>query len=458
MGQTNGAGRELPPLKLWQIAAYGSGDFGFALVIHMTGLYLLYFYTDVYGIPAAAAGTIFLIARFWDAVNDPLMGYISDRTRSRWGKYRPYLLFGALPLAVLNTLLWVTPGFSVQGKFIWALSIYICWGMVYTATNLPYGSLTAVYTQRPVERTSLAASRIFMGMPGILFIAVVTPMMVTRFDSERVGYPAAAAIFSVIALGLLWLVFGTVKERVDTQAAKPYGVKEMVELVFKNRPLMLVSSAVFLTGTANAVRVLMAKYYFDYNLANPKAYTWFMAILVATMMFGAACSAILNRWVSKRNLYITGTVLFAFAGIGMYFSPYHALGMILGFSAIVGVGSGMVFTLVWALVADTVEYGEWKTGKRAEGVTYASYSFFSKMASAAGGAMGGFILAASGYVPKAIQTPEADHAIRALFTIGPTFAGVAAVGVMFFYTLDAERFQEILDDLEERKRTQAGDV
>jgi Na+/melibiose symporter-like transporter len=162
---------------------------------------------------------------------------------------------------------------------------------------------------------------------------------------------------------------------------------------------------------------------------------------------------VLNRRNSKRNLYIGGVVLFGIGGLGIYFSPYDALGLILIFTAVSGVGSGIVYTLVWALVADTVEYGEWKTGKRAEGVTYAAYSFFSKMASAAGGALGGFILGASGYVPKAVQTPEADYAIRALFTIGPTIAGVLAVGVMFFYTLDEKRFREILGELEERKQS-----
>jgi len=453
MRPEDGADYELPPLRLSQIVAYGSGDFGFAVILHMASLYFLYFYTDVYGISATAAGTIFLVARFWDAVNDPLMGYISDRTRSRWGRYRPYLLFGALPLVVINVLLYITPGFSAEGKFIWALFIYICWGMAYTATNLPYGSLTAVFTQRPVERTALAAARMFFGMPGILFVAVVTPMVISRFSSEKTGYPAAVTLYSLVALALLWLVFGTVRERVATQTNEAYGIKEMAGLVFRNRPLMLVSGAVLLVSTANNLRVMMAKYYFDYNIGNPSAFTLFMAVLVATMMLGAVLSALLNRKFSKRNLYIAGMVLFGIGGLGIYFSPYHALGLILFFSGVSGIGTGIVYTLVWALVADTVEYGEWRTGKRAEGVTYASYSFFTKMAYAAGGALGGFTLGASGYAPKAVQTPEADYAIRALFTIGPTIAGVLAVGIMFFYTLDEKRFNVILQELKDRKKT-----
>ncbi|MCP4753652.1 MAG: MFS transporter [Proteobacteria bacterium] len=440
----------LSPLKLRNIMAYGAGDFGFAVIIHMSGLFLLFFYTDVFGISAAAAGTIFMIARVWDAVNDPVLGYISDRTQTRWGKYRPYLLFGVIPLALFNMLLFTTPDFGDTGKFVWALIIYIGWGMAYTATNLPYGSLAAVYTQNPVERTSLAAARMFFGMPGILFIAVVTPMVVSKFDSERIGYPVSVVLYTVIAVCLIWLVFGTVRERVRPEKRELYSIKEMFALVYQNNALLLICVAVFLVGTANTIRVMMAKYYFDYNMKAPQLFPIFMAIVVLTMVIGAVLSAIMNKKTSKRNLYNLGMVFFVVGDLGIYFSPYSAVGTIMGFTAMAGFGSGIVYTLVWALVADTVEYGEWKTGKRAEGVTYASYSFFSKLSSAAGGGLGGFILAASGYVPHVVQTPTADHAIRGLFTLGPVISGTLAVVVMWFYKLDKKLFQEILRDLEAR--------
>ena len=450
---TDTASGVLSPLKLRHIAAYGAGDFGFAVIVHMVGLFLLFFYTDIFGISAAAAGTIFMVARIWDAMNDPMMGYIADRTETRWGKYRPYLLFAVIPLAVFNLLLFLTPDFSPTGKFVWALVIYICWGMAYTATNLPYGSLTAVYTQNPVERTSLAASRMFFGMPGVLFISVVTPMVVSFFDSERIGYPVAVSIYTVMAVLLIWLVFGVVRERVQPAKREKYTIKEMFLLVAQNKALLLVSAAVFLAGTANTIRVMMAKYYVDYNLGKPELFPVFMALMILTMVMGAVLSPFLNKRMAKKNVYIVGMILFVIGDLGVYFSPYTAIESIMAFFAFAGLGSGMVYTLVWALVADTVEYGEWKTGKRAEGVTYASYSFFSKLSSAAGGGLGGFLLHASGYVPHAVQTPTADHMIRALFALGPVISGILAVIVMRFYKLDGEVFKTILIELERRKES-----
>ncbi len=443
---------ELAPLKLRHIASYGAGEFGLALFFHMTSLFLLYFFTDIYGISAAAAGTIFIIARIWDAVNDPMMGYIADRTETRWGKYRPYLLFAVIPLAVLNVLLFITPDLGTTGKFFWALVIYIFWGMAFTATQLPYGSLTAVYTQNPLERTSLAASRMFFGMPGILFIAVVTPVVVSRFSSPQVGYPVAVSIYSVMAILLIWLVFGVVRERVQPERREKYSVREMLDLVIQNKALLIVSTAVFLMGTANTLRVMMAKYYVDYNIGNPGLFQVFMAIVIITMVLGAVISPFLNKRMEKKNVYIVGMVIFVVGDLGIYFTPYSSIILIQVLFAFAGLGSGIVFTLVWALVADTVEYGEWKTGKRAEGVTYSCYSLFSKSAFAAGGALGGYLLHASRYVPHVVQTPAADHMIRALFTLAPVVCGSLAVIVMQFYKLDGETFQRILNDLKDRRK------
>ena len=442
---------ELEPLKLRHIAAYGSGEFGIALTWQMTALFLLNFFTDVYGITAAAAGTIFLIARPWDAVNDPIMGFIADRTKTRWGNYRPYLLFAVIPLAVFNILLYITPDFSATGKFFWALVIYIFWGMAFTATQLPYGSLTAAYTQDQQERTSLAASRMFFSMLGILFLSVVTVMLVKMFPSDQIGYPVVVSIYTVFVILLFWLVFAVVRERVQPEGREKYSIRDMISLLIQNKALMTVNVAVFLMGTATTIRMSMAKYYIDYNLGNPGLFPVLMGIVVISMALGAVVSPFLNKHMEKKNIYIIGMILFVLGDLGIYFAPYTSITLIQVLMGFTGLGSGMVFTLVWAMVADTVEYGEWKTGKRAEGITYSCYSFFSKLAFAAGGASGGYLLHASGYVPLAVQTPSADHMIRALFTLAPVICGSLAVIVMQTYKLDGETFQRILDELKERQ-------
>ena len=442
---------KLLPLKLREIIAYGSGDFGFAMVSRFVDLFLLFFFTDIYGISAAQAGSIFLIARIWDAVIDPPLGFIADRTETRWGKYRPYLLFGAIPLAIFNVMLFITPDYGATGKYFYALIMFLLYDVAFSATNLSYGSMTAVITQNQVERTSLAASRMFFGMPAIVFISVFTPIVVSHFPNKQTGYPAAVAIYSILAVLLIWLVFFTVKERVNPEKREPYPLSEVFSMIRKNTVLLHILSAIFLVGAGMTVRMMMAKYYFDYNMKSPELFTVFMIIIVPTMMIGALLSAVLNKKLSKKNLYNVGMVLYVIGDIGIYFSPYSAVTSIMAFAALAGLGTGISYTLIWSLVADAVEFGEWKTGRRAEGMTYASYTFTYQLSNAVGGALGGFMLAAAGYVPHAIQTLTADHAIRFMFAIVPAITGILTFIIMFYYKLDKEAFAKIIADLEKRR-------
>jgi len=445
------AGAEQPRLKLKEIIAYGSGDFGFAMVSRFVDLFLLFFFTDIYGISAAQAGSIFLIARIWDAVIDPPLGFIADRTNTRWGRYRPYLLFGAVPLAIFNIMLFITPDFGATGKYFYALIMFLLYDVAFSATNLTYGSMTAVMTQNQEERTSLAASRMFFGMPAIVFISVLTPIVVAHFPSKQIGYPASVAIYSVLMVMLVWLVFFSVKERVEPGTREKYRLRELYILFRKNTVLLHILCAIFLVGAGMTVRLMMAKYYFDYNMHAPDLFRTFMIIIVPTMMIGALLSAVLNKKLSKKNLYNVGMVMYVVGDLGIYFSSYSAVTSIMAFAALAGLGTGVAFTLIWSLVADAVEFGEWKTGKRAEGMTYASYTFTYQLSNAAGGALGGFLLAAAGYVPHAIQTPAADHAIRAMFALVPAVTGILTIIIMFYYKLDKEAFAKIIAELEKRR-------
>lgn len=445
--------KELPPLKTREIIAYGSGDFGFAMVSRFADLFLLFFFTDIYGISAAQAGSIFLIAKIWDAVIDPPLGFIADRTETRWGKYRPYLLFGAIPLAIVNVMLYFTPDFGAASKYFYALIMFLLYSTAFSATNLSYGSLTAVMTQNQEERTSLAAARMFFGMPAIVFISVLTPIVVSRFPTKQAGYPAVVAFYSILAVLLLWLVVYSVKERVEPGKREKYRLNELFNLFKKNTVLLHILSAIFLVGAGMTIRMMMAKYYFDYNMHAPQLFKVFMIIIVPTMMIGALLSAVLNKKLSKKALYNVGMGLYVIGDLGIYFSPYSAVTSIMAFAVIAGLGTGIAYTLIWSMVADAVEFGEWKTGKRAEGVTYASYTFTYALSTAAGGALGGFLLGAAGYVPHAIQSPTADHAIRAMFALVPAITGILTFIIMFYYKLDKEAFAKIIAELEKRRGT-----
>ncbi len=441
----------LSPLKRRHFLGYGIGDLGFALIIHMHSMWALYFFTDVFGISAAVTGMIFAGTRIWDAVNDPLLGYMSDRTQTRWGKYRPYLIFGAVPLAICQVLFFTVPDLGPHGKIIWAVLVIACHGMAYTATNLPYGSLAAVYTQDQNERTSLAAARIYLGTPGVILLAFSKDVIVNLCGGdERTGFVITALVFGGIAAVLFWITAAVVKERVKPDR-EDYSLKEMITLIFQNKPLLIICAAIFILGIGNSVRSGMAIYYFKYNLGAPEVFKIFMAVFVFSVVIGSILTEFLNKRMTKKNIYFVGLFLMVIGDTCTYFCPYSAINLILMFSSLAGVGTGIYFVLIWSIIADTVEYGEWKTGKRAEGITYASFTFIGKISAALAVSFSGFLLSLAGYIPNVTQTATTDWVIRAGFTLGPVALITPVVTIMWFYPLDGIMFQKILMDLEKRR-------
>jgi len=448
--QTNGNGMVIAPMKIREKLGYGIGDLGYALIWQMISLYLLFFYTDVFGISAGQAGIIFLIARAWDAVNDPLLGFIADRTQTRWGKFRPYLLFGAVPAGICLVLVFTTPNLGNTGKFVWALVTYMILGMVYTAVNLPYGSLLAVCTRDQGDRSSLAAYRMIFGFLGVMVVGILTKPLVGRFPNEQIGFQAVSAIYAIVAVIIIWVVFASVKEKVKPEEAKKYSLKETFKILAINKPLLLICSAVLFVTTAITIRSAVGMYFFKYNLAREDLFPVFMAILVVSMILGCIVANSARKKFEKKSLYLIGMIIFAIGDIGIFFSPYSAIKLIIFFTVLAGLGTGIFYVLLLAMVADTVEYAEWKTGKRAEGITYSLYTFMAKLSAALGGAGAGAILSLSGYVPNSVQTASVDFSIRALFTLGPFVSGVIAVIIMNYYPLDSKLFAQIVKDLENR--------
>jgi len=451
MDHTDGNGIIIPPIQFREKLGYGIGDLGYALIWQMISLYLLFFYTDVFGITAGEAGIIFLIARTWDAVNDPLLGFIADRTQTRWGKFRPYLLFGAVPAGICLVLAFTTPDLGHTGRFIWGLVTYMLLGMIYTAVNLPYGSLLAVCTRDQADRSSMAAYRMIFGFLGVMVVGILTQPTIGRFSNEQIGFQAVAAIYAIFAVIIIWTVFGSVKERVKPIKAEKYSLKEMLKILSINKPLLLICSAVLFVTTALTIRSAVGLYFFKYNLAREDLFPVFMAILVVSMIFGCIVANSTRKKFEKKSLYIIGMVIFTIGDIGIFFSPYSAINLIIFFTVLAGIGTGIFYVLLLAMVADTAEYAEWKTGKRAEGITYSLYTFMAKFSAAIGGTSAGTILSMSGYIPNAVQTASADFNIRALFTLGPFISGIIAVVIMNFYPLDSASFARIVRDLDKRR-------
>lgn len=440
-------------LTFWNRAGYGVGGLASNLIYQMVGVYILYFYTDVLGIPGVAISTLLLITRVWDAVNDPLMGMISDRTRSRWGKFRPYLLYGAVPLALVYILAFITPPVDVSLKVAFAYVTYILLDFGYTLVNVPYSSLQAAITQDTHERSALSASMLFFSNIGVLIVGVATKPLVAMFPSEQVGFPIVVTGYAVIALIFFVVCFFANKETVEVKEQK-YSLKEAYQLILRNTPLLLLCLALLFVGMSSNMRIASAVYYFKYNLGRDDLFPIFMLLVILTSAVATLFTpAISNRMGSKRNAYFIGVLTYILGDAGIFFTPYNQVGLIFAFAIVAGLGTGITSVLIWSMVADTVEYGEWKTGTRGEGIVYSTFMFMTKLSSALGGAISGIILTATGYIPNVAQPPAVLTGFLMMIALFPIVAGLAAFAILWFYRLDDSLYNKILMELKARKES-----
>jgi sugar (glycoside-pentoside-hexuronide) transporter len=302
---------------------YGLGSSASNFTWQMVSFYLLFFYTDVFGIPAAVAGTILLASRIFDGLNDPVVGYIVDRTRTRWGRFRPYLLFGAVPIAVILVLTFVTPSFSLEGKIAFAATTYVLLGLAYTFMTVPHSALMASMTRDTNERSSLASFIMISVYATILIVAAATMPLVKTFPSQQIGFTITAAIYGVIAVGLYLICFSSTREIAPRQSKK-YSIKEGLKILGQNKYLLILLIAILLVQAANDMRTSAAIFFFKYNIGNEASYPLFMAVMIASMIAGASFTPALARRIGhKRNIYIIGTVFIVVSSTAVIFLPYE---------------------------------------------------------------------------------------------------------------------------------------
>ncbi|MBN2069484.1 MAG: MFS transporter [Opitutales bacterium] len=437
----------LPPLKKTQIFGYSIGDLGINLNFQMVGFYLAYFYTDVFGLKPAHVTILFLVARIWDAVNDPLMGYISDHTRSRWGKFRPYLLFCAVPLNVLLIACFFTPEFSYTGKLIYAYVTYILQGMLFTAVGLPYSSINAVMTQDSQERSVISSWRMFFAVVMALgFIAIFGKPIVGLFETEQKGFFFLAIILGVSSTALLWLAFTQSEERVEV-ARERYGVKDIVTILFGNRELWVLALAMLLNTGVWVIGNTVALYYFKYILHNADLQSLFFRYMIPCNVVGVIVTPYLTRLIGKHKTFILGSIIVAIFSFSRYFVPDESLILIFALSMVSTVGMMFCSVTQWAMLPDTIEYGQWKTGVRSEGIPYAFFSFMQKAGMALAGSFATYVMARTGYEANTDLVPAAEEGIRWLFNIVPAVCSLLCLFSLFFYRLNEARYKEILTEL-----------
>ncbi|MFT4928570.1 MAG: GPH family glycoside/pentoside/hexuronide:cation symporter [Phenylobacterium sp.] len=435
--------------------AYGLGDTASNIIFQTVMLFLTFFYTDIFGLSPAVVGTLFLVVRVFDAVTDPLMGALTDRTNTRWGKFRPYLLWLAVPFGLISVLAFTTPDLSDQGKTIYAYVTYTLLMVAYTAINIPYSALGGVLTADPKERVSVQSYRFVFGMLGGLLVAALTIPLVEYFGQgdKAKGYQLTMMAMSVLGVILFLLCFAGTKERVSPPKSQQSSFGNDLKSLWQNDQwrILCIASLFLLTGMV--LRSTLAIYYVKYFLLREDLITTFVTLGMVGNILGCAFAQPLAKRVNKIKAYI-GLQLIAAAICVMSFfvtSDQVTLAMIMYF--LWGFFLQMATPLLWAKMADTVDYGHWKTGIRITGMVYSAIVFFIKLGLALGGAMAGWLLAYYGYQADVAQSADTQQGILLSFTLLPAIGSVLVAIVMRWYTLDNAKIEQINRELADPKLT-----
>ncbi len=432
------------------MVGYGLGDFGINLFFMSFMTFLVIFYTDVMGLdPFVVAGVVFF-ARFVDAVTDPLMGAIAERTHSRWGRMRPYLLFGGVPLSVIAVLTFTVPDFDLQGRIIWAYVTYTLFGLMYTVVTIPYTTLTASMTADYTERIRLSSYRIGFAFAGGWIASMVTHDFVGHsiFASKAQGYIGLMVVFGLIATVLLWVTFYTTREVVVPQEHEKPSISQSFQSVWKNPPLFFVIG-IFCCGMLSfTIRMTVTPYFFTYNVGDPALIGSFLGTTLGFMILSVPLTSMIAVRFGKAATIRFGAYLAILASIGFYLTPFDSISFIFFWGSLVAIGSTPVAVLGWAMIPDTIEYAQSKLGYRADGTISSTASFFQKLAKSIGGGGVALLLGVFGYVANQEQTPEAMSAIHHILTLAPVAILILLVVLTMLYRLDKETHGRIVEDLE----------
>jgi len=408
---------------------YCVGDIGNAVVNSAIGFFLLVFYTDAAMIAPALAGTALSVAKIWDAVNDPLFGWVSDRTTSRFGRRRVYMIFGALPLAVTVMLLWFVPGgLTSIGTFIWIALGFMLFDTAWTITNVPYYALTAELTDDYDERSSLTAYRMVLGVPAYILGAALTPVIVGMFASKRTGYGIAGVIYGVLAAIVLWIAAAGLREHKnisDSKSESPPWRTFMDTL--RNRPFVQLLVAYFVATVGfSLLRTLMA-YFLTYQLGmEAQVPLVMMLMLVVIALFLFPWKFLSERW-NKGPAYGLGLLIAGLAVAATFLLPHEPTPWIYAIAVVAGIGLSVQWVFPWAMVPDVVEVDRLQTGEHRGGMYYGVWGLATKFSEMLGLAASGWVLQLFNYVPNVAQSANTLLGIRLFF--GPVPLGLFALAV-----------------------------
>ncbi len=447
-------------LSIKEKVAYGLGDTASNLVFQVMVNYMLIFYTDVFGITAAAAGTLMLVVRLFDAVTDPVMGGIADRTDTRWGRYRPYLIFTSIPYALLAVAAFITPDFSDSGKLIYAYITYALLTLAYTAVNIPYSALGGVITANIKERASVQSIRFACAMVGGVLVTAFMMELVEWFGQGdmQLGYSWAMGMYALLALVCFLLCFVGTKERVVAPPnERKTTVAEDLKSLFKNDQFMLVACIALVMLALVAMRGAVTPYYVDYFLGRKDLTSQFLTTGMLSALAGALCTNIVSAKINKVSLFKFAALISVIAHLGLFFVGKNQLVLAFGIFAIANFFHMVLVPVMFSMVADTSDYGQLKFGKNVMAMAYSAHLLAIKLGLAIGAATTGWILGGFGYVAKQVQTETALNGILLCFALIPAFIGLMMWALMRLYKLDDGAMSDIHQQLASQRSMAASE-
>jgi GPH family glycoside/pentoside/hexuronide:cation symporter len=435
--------------------AYGLGDTASNFYFQAFNLFLVYYYTDIFGLPSAAVGTLMFVAPILVAALNPVIGVLADRTNTRWGKFRPWILWGAIPYGVLGYVMFANPAFGPQGRLVYAWVTYLLTLIVYAAINTPYGALMGVMSPSSEDRTSLSSYRFACAFTGTLLIGWLVPWL-KDFLSGVGGDPAngfrlTMALFAAISVALFFFTFLQTRERVSAPQAENTSVGRDLRDLRGNGPWLVLFFVAFLNLANVGMRSGAGIYYFKYCVGNEAGLGLFNLVGFLCFIAGALSTQLWTRRFSRRRLLMTLTCVNAL-GIGAcYFVDPHNLPLLYALNIVASLAAGPTPAIVWSMYADTADYGEWKFGRRATGLIFSASVFAQKVGLALGSATIGWLLAYVGFTANIEQTPRAVHGIVLLFSLLPGSLALLAGLAIWRYSLDEPEVKQMERELAERR-------
>ncbi len=457
-------------VSLKEKVGYGFGDAASSMFWKLFGMYLMFFYTDIFGMDALAVGTMFLVTRIWDSVFDPIIGTIADRTETKWGKFRPYILFLAIPFAVIGVFTFFTPSFGTTGKIVYAYLTYSLMMMVYSAINVPYASLLGVMSPDPKDRNVLSTFRMTFAYMGSFVTLLLFMPMVNFFsknsktiEDQQYGWTMSVVVIAIMCAILFLLCFAFTKERVKPIKEKQTPLKEDIMDLLRNKPWLILLGASVATLIFNSIRDGAALYYFKYfvdedNFGTINIFNMpfvlsglYLSIGQIANIAGVVLAAPISNRIGKRYTYMGAMAIATMLSIIFFWFTNTDIVLIFVFQILISICAGSVFPLLWSMYADCADYSELKTGNRATGLIFSASSMSQKLGWALGTAVTGWLLFHFGFEANKVQSVETINGIKMFLSILPAIGTLLAIAFIYFYPLTDNKLKEITAELNKKR-------